>query len=93
MLASPSLLAHGRVVVSASRVEVEVTAARHERREAFPVALDGGQLKCATAYQDASRVLRNKDECRLDRRQCHLGLLLRVMVDRQRVVPAAVEQS
>ena len=37
MLASPSLLAHGRVVVSASRVEVEVTATRHERKNALPV--------------------------------------------------------
>jgi len=93
VLASPSLLAHGRVVVSASRVEVEVTAARHERREAFPVALDGGQLKCATVYQDGRRRFRNKDGRKLDRRQGHLDLLLRVNVDRQQFVAAAIEQS
>ena len=93
MLASPSLLAHGRVVVNASCVEVEVTTARHERREAFPVALDGGQLKFATVYQDGRRRIQNKDGRELDRRQGHLDLLLRVNVDRQQFVAAAIEQS
>jgi len=32
MPASPSLLAHGRAIVSASRVEMEVTSARHEKK-------------------------------------------------------------